>query len=320
MNTLNLHERIAALRGLFEFDAVQLLAHAPGSDRHVEVWRHGYNTLCATALAVDFPRLYPPGFTRRFSPVELLPPSISESSEGMYPPFRTTRLYTGALHAYGFEDGMTLELGIQGGYCGLAHFSSRKAGIFDRRAREQARGVQGLLENSVREHLPPVAGQQETLLLRFEPGEGGALALAGRVPAELDAQALAQVLQAWPAAAQPLHCFWLMGRRSMRLAARRLQQGGVLASLYPALPPHGISLRELQVLSWLMAGLPDREIAACMGVGERTVHTHVAGLLVKLGLERRVQAAVQAAVNGWYLPDRQGRILAALGTLGASGS
>lgn len=317
MSGENLQERMAALRGLFEFDAVQLLAHVPGSERHVEVWRQGYNTVCATALAVDFPRLYPPGFTRRFSPVELLPPSISESSEGMFPPFRSTQLYTGALHVHGFEDGMTLELGVQGGYCGLAHFSSRRADAFNRQARLLARGMQALLESMVREHVPQTAGQAAVLLLRFVP-EGNGLVLQGPAPAGVDAEAMALALRHVAARARPLQCYWLLGRHSMRLSGRPLPQGGVMVSLHPAPLPGGISIRELAALGWLMAGLPDREIAACMGVGERTVHSHVAGLLLKLGLERRVQLAVQAAVNGWFVPDAEGRILAALGPMGAA--
>lgn len=52
--------------------------------------------------------------------------------------------------------------------------------------------------------------------------------------------------------------------------------------------------REVDVLRLLVAGRSDREIAAALFVGRRTVQTHVAGILNKLGVVNRTEAAAVA--------------------------
>jgi two-component system, NarL family, response regulator DevR len=56
-----------------------------------------------------------------------------------------------------------------------------------------------------------------------------------------------------------------------------------------------LSLRESQVLSLIAEGLTNREIGARLGLAEKTVKNYVSGLLAKLGMERRTQAAVYGA-------------------------
>lgn len=63
--------------------------------------------------------------------------------------------------------------------------------------------------------------------------------------------------------------------------------------LEPAAP--SLSLRESQVLSLIAEGLTNREIGERLGLAEKTVKNYVSGLLAKLGMERRTQAAVYAA-------------------------
>jgi DNA-binding NarL/FixJ family response regulator len=56
--------------------------------------------------------------------------------------------------------------------------------------------------------------------------------------------------------------------------------------------------RELDVLRLLGAGEANKEIAAELGITERTARTHVSNILAKLGLRSRTQAALWAAREG----------------------
>ena len=97
--------------------------------------------------------------------------------------------------------------------------------------------------------------------------------------------------------------------RALIDAVRRVAAGGTIQSaavlrqaataLHPdvhdAAPGPALSLRESQVLALIAEGLTNREIGARLGLAEKTVKNYVSGLLAKLGMERRTQAAVYGA-------------------------
>ncbi len=56
----------------------------------------------------------------------------------------------------------------------------------------------------------------------------------------------------------------------------------------------GLTARERDILRHLCLRLTDREIAACLGISPRTVETHVAHILSKLGAANRREAAAMA--------------------------
>lgn len=62
-------------------------------------------------------------------------------------------------------------------------------------------------------------------------------------------------------------------------------------------PSPELSLRERQVLRLIGDGLTNRQIGEELHLAEKTVKNYVSGLLAKLGMERRTQAAVYATAQ-----------------------
>ena len=85
----------------------------------------------------------------------------------------------------------------------------------------------------------------------------------------------------------------------------RLIQEFAAASPTPPAPPPGLdelTPRELEVFRCVARGLSNAEIASELIVSETTVKTHVARMLMKLGLRDRVQAVVLAYESGIAVP------------------
>lgn len=66
-------------------------------------------------------------------------------------------------------------------------------------------------------------------------------------------------------------------------------------------PSVELTLRERQALTLIAEGLTNRQIGERLGLAEKTVKNYVSGLLAKLGMQRRTQAAVFAT------EERKGR-------------
>jgi NarL family two-component system response regulator LiaR len=62
--------------------------------------------------------------------------------------------------------------------------------------------------------------------------------------------------------------------------------------------PQALTEREIDVLRLLAGGKANKEIAAALVIGEKTVKTHVSNILMKLGVQSRTQAALYAAQIG----------------------
>ena len=88
---------------------------------------------------------------------------------------------------------------------------------------------------------------------------------------------------------------------------RRLIEEFAAAAPATPTPPPGLdelTARELEVFRLVARGLSNAEIAAELIVSETTVKTHVARVLMKLGLRDRVQAVVLAYESGIAIPGR----------------
>jgi DNA-binding NarL/FixJ family response regulator len=66
----------------------------------------------------------------------------------------------------------------------------------------------------------------------------------------------------------------------------------------PDVPAPNLSERETEVLRLIARGKANKEIAAELTIGEKTVKTHVSSILNKLGVQSRTQAAIYAAQTG----------------------
>lgn len=63
-------------------------------------------------------------------------------------------------------------------------------------------------------------------------------------------------------------------------------------------PADELSPRERDVLHLIAKGRSNKEIAAELNIGEKTVKTHVSNVLAKLGVQDRTQAALYAVKHG----------------------
>ncbi len=73
--------------------------------------------------------------------------------------------------------------------------------------------------------------------------------------------------------------------------------------------PEALTERETDVLRLLAQGRANKEIAALLQIGEKTVKTHVSNILAKLNVQSRTQAALYAVRIGLVAPDQLGEQL-----------
>jgi DNA-binding NarL/FixJ family response regulator len=85
----------------------------------------------------------------------------------------------------------------------------------------------------------------------------------------------------------------------------RLRGGGAQEEPPQGLP--GLTEREREILALVGEGLTNREIGKQLYLAEKTVKNNISRLLAKLGVERRVQAAVIATQAAAAHGDRSGR-------------
>jgi DNA-binding NarL/FixJ family response regulator len=82
------------------------------------------------------------------------------------------------------------------------------------------------------------------------------------------------------------------------IVARRMRDGGRAAGVDQRDGIATLTARERAVLARVARGYPNRQIAADLGITERTARTHVSNILAKLGLTSRTQAALLAVQHG----------------------
>ena len=77
-----------------------------------------------------------------------------------------------------------------------------------------------------------------------------------------------------------------------------------VAAATPASPLNGLTPRETEIFALIAQGLSNREIGAKLFIVEKTVKNCVSGIITKLGMQRRTQAAALATE---WMPKAQTR-------------
>ncbi len=84
-----------------------------------------------------------------------------------------------------------------------------------------------------------------------------------------------------------------------RVAAGQTALDPAVTGRLLAAPPGGsFTPREREVLGLIAQGASNAEVGAALGIGEKTVKTHVSNLLAKVGVPDRTRLAVWAVVHG----------------------
>ena len=104
-----------------------------------------------------------------------------------------------------------------------------------------------------------------------------------------------------------------LGRAIKAAAAGQVQlapeaQARLMREVRAPESPEKLSERETEVLRLVAAGRANKEIARELGIGEKTVKTHVSNILSKLGLMSRTQAALHAVRIG-LVPARDAQTI-----------
>jgi DNA-binding CsgD family transcriptional regulator len=122
---------------------------------------------------------------------------------------------------------------------------------------------------------------------------GRALELRARAQGDFDRTAAAATLEE---AARVFGTCGAAGRRDRALETlRRLGRPGRRRAA-AARGPASLTRREREVAELAVAGLSTRDIATQLGIGDRTVETHLDNVYAKLGVESRLELVRHAAV------------------------
>jgi DNA-binding NarL/FixJ family response regulator len=89
-------------------------------------------------------------------------------------------------------------------------------------------------------------------------------------------------------------------------AASLMREMQAPAAPTPVSGAAALTERETEVLRLVARGRANKEIARELGIGEKTVKTHVSSVLAKLGVQSRTQAALYAAKAGLVDADAIG--------------
>jgi DNA-binding NarL/FixJ family response regulator len=91
----------------------------------------------------------------------------------------------------------------------------------------------------------------------------------------------------------------IFSRRELDIWIDEQMEGARRSYSEPGSPFHPLSDREMEVLSCVVRGMSNKEIANLLGISHQTVKNHVTSILRKFSVEDRTQAVVYALQRGW---------------------
>jgi branched-chain amino acid transport system substrate-binding protein len=154
---------------------------------------------------------------------------------------------------------------------------------------------------------------------------GAAVVHAGGEVVELEGGACARMLRAEPELERFVRAFaasgearlaglWRGGERLYALEMVAEQGDEATVEIAATDPPHGLTPRELEVVTLVAGGLSNDDIGAVLGCGGRTVGKHLERILPKLGQSTRAGVAAVAVEQGLLVlpPPGSGRLLESL--------
>ena len=220
------------------------------------------------------------------------------------PHYRDTPTFREVMAPAGFQDGMTSRLYRDDGtYAGMFHVSAGAAGTFDHRAKDLVAALTTVLSRltvatSPPSLLPPAPeGAMVGVVDRF----GQVRSVDGfRVPDALVDPHFGVVVARFLRSLNPaLVGLWPTDHRwsavtLTRIVDRGLHEAALVQQVVVDPIPHGLSNRELDILSAMASGHSNREIAVLRSISVRTVTSHVESILRKMNVGSRASAVVAA--------------------------
>nr|WP_042180256.1 LuxR C-terminal-related transcriptional regulator [Kibdelosporangium sp. MJ126-NF4]CEL14283.1 putative transcriptional regulator [Kibdelosporangium sp. MJ126-NF4]CTQ88650.1 putative transcriptional regulator [Kibdelosporangium sp. MJ126-NF4] len=282
--------------------AIQVTGWDPVGRTFVVVAEHGYQKAISDDLCYVLPRTRWGG--------QLFASGAPLLMDDMPEHFRASPHYQEWLHPAGLEDGLSATLRIGAGrQVGVLHLNAPVRRAFGEEARDFVAQIGPVLARRIdplrSPRLDAFLGPEWTAS-RIVPG-GEPLTLTGREPCPLagDNEILELASRFGRLPAGTLSFLWQCGGEWYQVTLLQVvdtNRSGVIVASAPFANELGLTSREIDVATGIVAGLSNQAIASGLVVSRRTVETYVERLLIKLGCASRGEVAGVAARAGLVKP------------------
>ncbi|ONI90370.1 helix-turn-helix transcriptional regulator [Actinosynnema sp. ALI-1.44] len=286
-----------------EMCAVQVTGWDPVGRSHMVVAERGYQKAISDDLCHVLPKTRWGG--------QLFASGAPLLMDDMPEHFRASPHYQEWLHPAGLEDGLSAALRVAGGrQVGVLHLNAPVRRAFGEEARDFVAQIGSVLARRIdplrSPRLEALLGPEWTASRVVHGGEP--LPLTGWEPCPLvgDAEILELALRFGLLPASTLPFLWCRGGEWYRVRLIHVtdaNRSGVVVASAPFANEAGLTAREIDVATGIVAGLSNQAIATGLVVSRRTVETYVERLLIKLNCATRGEVAGVAARAGLVKPS-----------------